>query len=93
VTVDFLIGCREHVNALRRARDRAAAIELMLENPQKLMYGDWLTDPATHLAGGSQWGTKIDSDDDDDLDGLFDDIVLTLDADNADDNDEGIQYL
>jgi hypothetical protein len=90
VNVDFLIACREHINALRRACERAAAIELMLENPQKLVYGDWITDPATHMSTGSQWVTKIDSDDDDDLDGLFDELAEQL---NNDTEDEGIQYL
>lgn len=88
VNVDFLVACREHINALHRARDRAAAIELMLENPQKLVYGDWITEPSTHMATGSQWVTKIDADDADDLDGLFDDILLDEPT-----NDESVQFL
>lgn len=91
VTVDFLIGCREHVNALRRARERAAAIELMLENPQKLVYGDWITEPATHMGDGSQWRKKTDADDDDDLDGMFDDIIGQFTE--TEDTDESVQFL
>lgn len=93
VSVDFLIACREHVNALRRACERAGAIELMTDNPQKLVYGDWITDPARHMTAGSQWVTKLTEDDDGDYDGIFDDIVgdSTFDANNTIEDTE--QYL
>lgn len=68
VTVDFLIECREHVSALRRARERAAAIELLTDNPQKLVYGTWLPDVAEACAqdDGARWRTGSDDDADDD---------------------------
>jgi hypothetical protein len=92
VNVDFLIACREHVNALRRARERAAAIELMTDNPQKLVYGDWITEPASHMGDGYQWRKGGDNDNDDELDGMFDELVAELELD-TDPNDESVQFL
>lgn len=93
VECDFLIACLEHVNALRRAHDRAGAIELMTDNPQKLVYGDWVNMPETLMGDGWAWRTKTDADDKDDLDGLFDDIAADLTA-AADDNTQDVeQYL
>ncbi len=92
VRVDFLVACREHVKAIGRAVERAHAIALMTDNPQKLVYGDWVTAPEAHVGDGWQWRKGGDNDEDeDDLDGMFDDIVGELMNDEA--NDEGIQFL
>jgi hypothetical protein len=91
VRCDFLIACKEHVNAIKRARGRAEAIALMTDNPQKLMYGDWVTDPASHMGEGSQWRTKkIDADDEDDL-GDF--LAGLTGAEETTTEDESVQYL
>lgn len=64
VTVDFLVECREHVSALRRARERADAIALMTDNPQKLSYGDWLFRPESCEGSDARWRARQDEDDD-----------------------------
>jgi hypothetical protein len=63
VCVDFLVVCREHVSALRRAREKAAAIELepMLKRE------------------GNQCKSKIDDETDEDDDRLFAAITEGLD--------------
>lgn len=76
VTVEYRIGCLEHLNALKRARERAAAIEQLTKNPQKLCYGDW-TRSIDELVRdyksrpGSQWKPTIKDEDDQDEDKLF----------------------
>lgn len=72
VSIDFLIVCLEHVNALRRARERAAAIEQLTKNPQRLNYGDWTFELAPIAKRiGSQWVSKIKDEDDADDDSIF----------------------
>lgn len=93
VTVDFMVECREHVNAIRRARERAGAIELMTDNPQKLVYGDWLIDVPGLADGSSRWLSKIGGDDDDndiELDGLGNDFLETLFQDQPPNEDDVI---
>jgi hypothetical protein len=72
VTVEFLIACIEHVNALRRAKEKAHAIEQLTKNPQRLAFGDWIIDLASYKnRPGSQWRSKIKDEDDDEEDSLF----------------------
>jgi hypothetical protein len=72
VTVEFLISCVEHVTALRRAKERAQAIEQLTKNPQRLAFGDWIIDLGSYKnRPGSQWRSKIKDEDDDEEDSLF----------------------
>jgi hypothetical protein len=72
VEADMLIGCHEHVSALRRARVRAAAIEQLTDTPQKLCYADFLIalDDYKDL-DGARWESNTEDEDD-----AFDDEEL-----------------
>ncbi len=70
VSADCFIACAEHVSALRRARDRARAIQQLTKNPQKLAYCDWGIDLAPYAKRtGARWHSKVvvDTDDEDEL--------------------------
>lgn len=82
VNVDFLIVCVEHVNALRRACARAATIQRLMRNPQKLVFGTWVFEiealaAAGRMSGKSRWVTKIEDEDDDEEDRLMQLIEAT----------------
>jgi hypothetical protein len=67
VSADCFIVCVEHVNALKRARDRARAIQQLTKNPQKLAYCDWGIDLATYAKlPGSRWHSKVRAEADED---------------------------
>lgn len=91
VNAEFLVGCLEHINALGRAHDRAEAIELLTNNPQKLCYGTWIVVPET-LRGdtGSQWRSHIDDDEDDALTEAGGDFLAGLFDETEDNEDEVI---
>lgn len=58
VFFDVMIGCHEHVSALRRAKERAAYIEQIMGNKQKLCYCDWTIDlGAFRKLDGWRWHT------------------------------------
>lgn len=60
VNVDMLVACGEHAKALVRAKRKAAAIQALTTNPQKILYADWAFDPSKYLdAGDPRWASTI----------------------------------
>jgi hypothetical protein len=67
VTCDNFIVCAEHVSAMRRARERAKAIQQLTKNPQKLAYCDWNIELAKYTKRDeSRWISRVREETDDD---------------------------
>ena len=87
VFCDVMIGCAEHVSALRRAKQRAAYIEQIMGNKQKLCYCDWTIELDEYKQkDGWRWVSNVKEETDEDesemnfeavLGGLLDDVLGT----------------